>query len=74
MKYTQLVSELGDALELAAIDSREHQEKMGYFHRLIRAEERNLHQQLETAIDKASRKKLKKELKTVKQAYSLLAA
>ena len=73
MKYAQLVSKLSDALEVAAIESRKHQETLGSFHKEIRAEERNLRLKLETEKDKASRKQLKRELNAVKEAYSLLA-
>ncbi len=35
MKYAQLVSKLGDALEVAAEESRKHQEMLGLFHKEI---------------------------------------
>ncbi len=73
MKYAQLVSKLGDALEVAAVEGRKHQEMLGFFHKEIRAEERNLRLKLEAAKDKASRKQLKRELNAVKEASSLLA-
>ncbi len=74
MKYKQLVNELNNVFDLAAVQRRKHQKKLESFRMQIKTEEQNIRLKLETERDKASRNELMGELNTVKKAWALLAA
>lgn len=74
MKYEKLINELNNVLGSAAKQSQKHHETLKFFLQQFKAEEQNLRKKLEKENSKTSRKKLKRELGTVKKAYELLGA
>ncbi|MCP4286765.1 MAG: hypothetical protein GY792_20365 [Gammaproteobacteria bacterium] len=72
MKYQKLVDELNTLLDSASVRKEKHQETLKAFLMQIKTEEKKLLAKLSNASDKHSRKKWKRELSLVKDAYAIL--
>lgn len=72
MKYQKLVDELNNLLDLAAKEQKKRRDTLKFYQAQFMAEEQKLRKKLKEASDKANRKKLKKELGLVKEAYAIL--
>ena len=72
MKYQKLVDELNNLLDSAARQQKKRRDALKFYQAQFMAEEKNLRKKLKKASDKASRKKLKRELGLVKEGYTIL--
>ena len=72
MKYQKLVDELNNLLDSAARQQKKRRDTLKFYRTQFMAEEQNLRKKLKKTSDKASRKKLKRELDLVKQGYAIL--
>ncbi|MCU7928274.1 MAG: hypothetical protein KZQ97_17800 [Candidatus Thiodiazotropha sp. (ex Dulcina madagascariensis)] len=74
MKYQKLVNEINFLLGSVTKEREKQRKKLKYHLRQVKAEEQKLRKKLEKENCGASRKKLKRELSSVKKAYVLLDA
>lgn len=72
MKYQKLVDELNNLLDSAARQQQERRDKLKFFQAQFMAEEQKLRKLLKKNSEKAKRKKLKKDLRMVQKAYTML--
>ena len=72
MKYQKLVDELNNLLDSAATQQQERRDKLKFFQAQFMAEEQKLRKLLKKNSEKAKRKKLKKDLRMVQKAYTML--
>ena len=72
MKYQKLVDELNNLLDLAAKEQKKRRDTLKFYQAQFMDEERKLRKKLKQSSDKVNRKKLKKELGLVKEAYAIL--
>jgi len=74
MKSQKLVNELNDLLASAAKEREDHKKTLRTFFRQFKDEEQDIRKKLRIEDNKASRKKLKKKLGMVQEAYGILNA
>ena len=74
MKSQKLVNELNDLLDSAAKEHHERQKTLKIFFRLFKEEEQDIRKKLSKENNKANRKKLKRKLCMVQDAYEILHA
>ncbi len=72
MKSQKLVNELNDLLDSAARERQDHKKTLRTFFRQFKDEEQDIRKKLTKENNKASRKKLKKKLGMVQEAYDIL--
>ena len=74
MKYQKLASELNSLFDSATRMRDKHQSTLKHYLEQFKSEEKKLYRKLETEKNKSRRKKLKRELGVVKQAYVMLVS
>lgn len=74
MKSQKLINELDTLLTTASIERKKHQKTLKAFFQQFQNEEQSIRMKLDKEKSKSSRKKLKKELGMVREAYDILSA
>ena len=74
MKSKKLISELDNLLTTAAVEQKKHRKTLKTFFLQCRDQEQSIRRKLNKEKSKANRKKLKKALGRVQEAYDLLSA
>ncbi len=72
MTVNKIINQLDQQLDLMTQYQRNRQKKLVNFHKQFKTEEKKLHTELKNQTNQSSRRKLKKKLRTVKKAYSML--
>ncbi|MBL3527178.1 MAG: hypothetical protein JMN27_13065 [gamma proteobacterium endosymbiont of Lamellibrachia anaximandri] len=73
MKYQKLLNELDSLLDSATKQCHKRQDELKFFLGQLKAEKKKLRKKLERKNTKTMRRKLKKELSLVENAYANLA-
>ncbi|WP_177419588.1 hypothetical protein [endosymbiont of Lamellibrachia barhami] len=74
MKYQKLVNELDSLLDSATKQCHKRQDEFKFFLGQLKAEKKKLRKKLERKNNKAMRRKLKKDLSLIENAYANLGA
>ena len=74
MKYQNLVNELNNLLDSATRKRHKHQKKLKFYLGQLKTEEQKLRKKLEKENNKPTRRKLKRDLGVVKNAYAILGS
>ena len=74
MKYQKLVNDLNNLLDSATKQHHKRQEKLEFYLRQLKAEEKKLRKKLEAKNNKIMRRKLKKDLSLIKNTYAILGS
>ncbi len=73
MKYQKLVNELDSLLDSATKQCHKRQDELKFFLGQLKAEKKKLRKKLERKNTKTMRRKLKKDLSLIENAYANLA-
>ena len=74
MKYKKLINESSNLFDSINEQQRKHQKKLKLYFVQFKTEEQELRKKLKKENGKNSRRKLKKELGIVKEAYAILGS
>ncbi len=74
MKLKRLVKEFDELLDAIERQQQKYDKQLKVHHRKLKENEKVLLKRLKSAEDKANRKKLKRELHAIEEAYALMGA
>ena len=72
MTVNKIINQLDQQLDLMTQYQRNRKKKLVKFHKQFKTEEKNLRTELGNQTNQSSRRKLKKKLRIVKKAYSMI--